>query len=255
VMEVDLVERAREAVKSGASSSAMIEQEHRKHSEHPSGMICSGEQTVILKQLHAHDLAVVESARPGTQLAITANGFEVAGIGDTDGFKRSNDSGFTYTETLGPMNDVYIIGGGHCALALSELMSRMDFYVHIFDDRPQLNTIAKNEFADEITIIGGYGSIGEHIQRGDNVFVVVMTLGYVTDATVIRQLADRDLKYFGVLGSRAKMSALFRELKAEGFSAESLARIRTPIGIPINSHTPDEIAISIAAEIISVKNK
>jgi xanthine dehydrogenase accessory factor len=81
-----------------------------------------------------------------------------------------------------------------------------------------------------------------------------MTLGYESDATVIRKLFDRDFKYFGVLGSRAKMATLWRQLKNEGFYAEKLNRIRTPIGIEINSRTPEEIAVSIAAEIIAVKN-
>ena len=81
-----------------------------------------------------------------------------------------------------------------------------------------------------------------------------MTLGYVSDAVVIRQLADRDFKYFGVLGSRAKMGTLMKELRSEGIEEQRLSRIRTPIGLPINSRTPEEIAISIAAEIIAVKN-
>jgi xanthine dehydrogenase accessory factor len=84
--------------------------------------------------------------------------------------------------------------------------------------------------------------------------VVVMTVGYQTDAAVIRKLIDKDFKYFGVLGSKAKMAALLRELKNDGFAAEKLNRIRTPVGIEINSRTPEEIAVSIAAEIIAVKN-
>jgi xanthine dehydrogenase accessory factor len=86
------------------------------------------------------------------------------------------------------------------------------------------------------------------------VYVVVMTVGFASDEVVIRQMLDKDLKYFGVLGSRAKMAQLMKNLKGEGHSKEKLDRIRTPIGLPINSQTPEEIAISIAAEIISVKN-
>ena len=161
---------------------------------------------------------------------------------------------FRYTEYLGFKNDLYIVGGGHCALALSELMSKMDFHVTLFDDRPELNTIAKNRFAHEINIIDSYERIGDHVTSGENAYVVVMTLGYKTDEQVIRTLLDRDFKYFGVLGSNAKMSTMFRELVKEGLPAEKLERIRTPVGISINSRTPEEIAVSIAAEIISVKN-
>ena len=81
-----------------------------------------------------------------------------------------------------------------------------------------------------------------------------MTLGYRSDEIVIRQLMDKNFRYFGVLGSKAKMATLMKELRAEGFDEVKLTRIHTPIGLPINSHTPEEIAVSIAAEIIAVKN-
>ncbi|MEO7674261.1 MAG: XdhC family protein, partial [Pyrinomonadaceae bacterium] len=145
-------------------------------------------------------------------------------------------------------------GGGHCALALSELMSRMDFHISIFDDRPELNTIEKNRFAHTIEIIDGYEAIGKLIPAGSNIYVVVMTLGYASDEVVIRSLIDKDFKYFGVLGSKAKMAVLLKALENEGSPVQRLARIHSPIGFPINSHSPEEIAVSIAAEIISVKN-
>ena len=81
-----------------------------------------------------------------------------------------------------------------------------------------------------------------------------MTLGYRWDEIVIRKLLDKDFKYFGVLGSKAKMAILLSTLKNEGFPVDKLQNIHTPIGLAINSRTPEEIAISIAAEIIAVKN-
>jgi xanthine dehydrogenase accessory factor len=133
-------------------------------------------------------------------------------------------------------------------------MSKMDFHISLFDDRPELNTIEKNRFAHQIRIVDSYVKIGDEIAAGDRSYVVVMTLGYRSDETVIRSLIDKDFKYFGVLGSNAKMSVMLRKLSKEGLPAEKLDRIRTPIGIPIHSRTPEEIAISIAAEIIAVKN-
>ncbi len=262
VMEVNLVERARQilsAPPADALPSELIEQEHRKNSSHPSGMICSGDQTVISKLLRPNDLDMVEAAINNVDLSLTIGPNEFRVGPPEDGtprlsFEKLSETEFVYSEHLGPKNDLVIIGGGHCALALSELMSRMDFHIRIFDDRPELNTIEKNNFADEITIIDSFEDIAEQVTGGHNAFVVVMTIGYKTDAIVIRNLAERDFKYIGVLGSKAKMATLMRELKADGFDADRLARIHTPIGIPINSHTPEEIAVSIAAEIISVKN-
>jgi xanthine dehydrogenase accessory factor len=172
--------------------------------------------------------------------------------GGTD-FRVTDDS-FLYTETLAFKNNLYILGGGHCALALSELMSKMDFHISIIDDRPELNTIEKNRYAHEIKIVDSYERISDYVSSGQRAYVVVMTLGYKTDGQVVRSLIDVEFKYFGVLGSKAKMATMLAALRKEGIPKEKLDRIRTPIGLPINSRTPEEIAVSIAAEIILVKN-
>jgi xanthine dehydrogenase accessory factor len=267
VMEVKLVEQAREVLLEPGtvltSPAKLIEQEHRKNSDHPSGMICSGRQTVLRRVLSPPDLGSAETAASATgkklamSIVLTEKGLAVEqaepGFPDIS-FHRRSDTEFEYVEKLGSRNELVIIGGGHCALALSELMSRMDFSIRIFDDRPDLNTLEKNEFAEAITIVDSYEEIASHFADGDGTYVVVMTLGYRTDEIVIRRLLGRRFKYFGVLGSKAKMRTLLNELRREGFPQEQLDAIRTPVGIPINSRTPEEIAVSIAAEIISIKN-
>ncbi len=258
VMEMSLVEQAK-ALK---GPSAISEQVHRKNVPDSSGMICSGKQTVIFTALASDDLATVETViahiRSGTTglLSITSDGINVASgnVGTTTFRFERRDNDFVYEELLGERPRLFIVGGGHCSLALSELASKIGFGITIFDDRPDLNTLVKNEFADEITIIESYDMIAKHIQAGPDVYVVVMTLGYASDAVVIRRLIGHDLRYFGVLGSKAKMATLLKELGDEGFDSVRLTKIRTPIGLPINSRTPEEIAISIMAEIILVKN-
>ena len=269
VMEIGLVEQAKWKMENGKwkMKAEVIEQVHRKNFPDSSGMICSGRQTVILFQLCSVHLQAVETIirkfenNQNCRLQIANYKLQILdkppeGGTRNDGFKfqNSGENEFVYEENLGLKNKLFIIGGGHCALALSELMSKMDFYISLFDDREQLNTLAKNEFVHEKRIIESYEKIGEYTQSGDNVYVVVMTLGYKFDEIVIKQLIDNDFKYFGVLGSRAKMKFLLKTLANEGFDKENLARIHTPIGLPINSQTPTEIAVSIAAEIIKVKN-
>jgi xanthine dehydrogenase accessory factor len=265
VMEVELVEQAKVKSKNakGKNTIELIEQVHRKDVPNSSGMICSGKQTVIVKQLFPSDLETVQhiadclKKHDSKIFEISNLRFEILENTKHNAairFTKSNETEYIYRERLGHKHELFIIGGGHCSLALSDLMSRMDFRISIFDDRPSLNTLDKNEFADEITVIEKYDDIASHIPNGDNVYVVVMTLGYAFDAIVIRKLIDHDVKYLGVLGSKAKMATLIKELRNEGFDADKLSRIHTPIGIPINSHTPEEIAISIAAEIISIKN-
>lgn len=267
VMEVALVEQAKFRISNFEFqiSSEVVEKVHRKDSPDSSGMICSGSQTVIFRALGPEDVETVEAvidlfrSTRRCYLMISPQSFEVTNklnerSREGVGFEKSDAADFTYVEKLGPKDDLYIIGGGHCALALSEIMSKMDFYIRIFDDRPGLNTVEKNRFADEITIVDAYDRIADFVADGPQSYVVVMTLGYKSDETVIRRLIGRNFKYFGVLGSKAKMAELLRSLRADAFPADLLAKIHTPIGIPINSHTPEEIAISIAAEIISVRN-
>lgn len=267
VMEVSLVETAKLRIENGEwrIGSEVVEQIHQKNSPQASGMICSGRQTVIFKLLTAENIGAIRSIiealgnRTAAFLTITSSDFNVlpstfSTPSEDFQFDRSLETEFTYREILGPKNFLYIIGGGHCALALSGLMSRLNFQISIFDDRPELNTLEKNRFAYEIKIIDGYEQIGQFIQSNANIYVVVMTLGYASDEIVIRSLLDKDFKYFGVLGSKAKMAVLLKTLENEGFPGDRLSRIHTPIGLPINSHTPEEIAVSIAAQIISVKN-
>lgn len=270
VMELDLVEQSRAllsepgAIATGFTEATLIEQVHQKNSPNRSGMICSGKQTVILKLLTLEDVEtvdrIVDSLRQQKPVAFEISNLKfqiVESVPDESRqyFSKPKDTDFTYIEKLGLKNELIIIGGGHCALALSEIVSKLDFRISIFDDRPELNTIEKNEFADDITIIDKYDKIGDFIPNGDNIYVVVMTLGYKFDGIVIRALFDHTFKYFGVLGSKAKMATLMNELRDEGFDPDRLTRIHTPIGLPINSRTPEEIAVSIAAELIIIKNQ
>jgi len=267
VMEVNLVEQSRAVLSEpGAVATGTIrDQVHRSNVPNSSGMICSGKQTILFKLLAPTNIDTVANAiggidtRDGSLLQITSEGIRIELASSANSnldieFDRRSNADFKYRERLGAKNDLYIIGGGHCALALCELMAKMDFFIHLYDDRPQLNTILHNDFADTITVMDSYERIAEYIGSDRRGYVVVMTLGYKSDAVVIRHLIDRDFKYFGVLGSEAKMATLFRELAAEGISQDRLDTIHTPIGLPINSHSPEEIAVSISAEIIAVKN-
>lgn len=263
VMEVALVETARNQLKVQSPKSKVIEQIHRKNAENASGMICSGKQTVILFELDNSQLQTVEEiifaleTNRSAQLRITHYALRICDFGNERSdfrFSRMNENEFIYEENLGYKNKLFIVGGGHCALALSESMSKMDFYISLFDDREDLNTLTKNDFVHKKKIVESYEKIGDFIESGTNVYVVVMTLGYKFDELVIRSLFDKKFKYFGVLGSKAKMKTLLSSLEKEGFDKEKLKQIRTPVGLPINSHTPEEIAVSIAAEIIAVKN-
>lgn len=241
-----------------SGKSQIVPMVHRKNVANSSGMICSGKQTVIMYLLDHNDLAVIGQLAAATEplgFRISQRGTEIAGAGDSASprFER-NGHEFLYEETIGIRPRLFIVGGGHCALALSELASKLGFAISLFDDREGLNSIEKNSFADEKTIVESYEKLGELIPSDDDAFVVVMTLGFKFDEIVVRALFEKDFRYFGVLGSKAKIKTMFSALEKDGFDRERLNRIHAPVGVKINSRTPEEIAVSIAAELIAVKN-
>lgn len=263
VMEVSLVNEARELFNKDKKGFVKT-QVHQKNSPNSSGLICSGKQTVIFYKLTTDYVKMIRKISTYINnsreryLCVTQDEISLLPKFKNHypfNFERFGETDFVYEESLSfYKNKLSIIGGGHCALALSELMSKMDFHITLFDDRPDLNTFEKNEFVNEKHIIESYENITDHISRDANHYVVVMTLGYKFDEIVIRKLFDREFKYFGVLGSKAKMAVLLKDLEKDGFDKARLDKIYTPIGLKINSRSPEEIAVSIAAEIIAVKN-
>lgn len=232
--------------------------------QNQSGMICSGDQTILLYRVQPDDGTAVQAIV--TCLATNRNGtltigpmgiwFTADQVPEVDYlFHRQAEDDWLYQEKIGYKNQLYIVGGGHCALALSELMSRMDFYIHVFDDRPDVHTMVLNEAAHEKIVINDYSELTQQIPAGRTHYVVIMTVGYRTDDLALRALLNKEFAYLGVLGSKTKISKLMADYKSEGVHEEKLSWIHSPIGLAIHSQTPEEIAVSIAAEIISVKNR
>lgn len=138
------------------------------------------------------------------------------------------------------------------SLALSQLAAHLEVEITVLADRADLPTLAANHFAHHRQRVS-YETLA--LPPGPHHYVVVMTVGYRTDAVVLRRLLGHAHRYLGVLGSATKIAVLRRVLLAEGFSAAALARLHGPIGVPINSRLPEEIAVSVAAELIAVRNR
>ena len=103
--------------------------------------------------------------------------------------------------------------------------------------------------------MNSYAELGSLIESGENVYVVIMTFGYRTDDIALRSLLIKQFKYIGVLGSKKKMEKMFTEYRKDNIDKKMLKNIHSPIGIQVKSQTASEIAVSIAAEIIAIKNK
>lgn len=263
IMEHKFVELAREKLAEVIVESQVKKQFHSKSARHSqSGMICSGEQSIFLYRLNESDQPTV--AKLVTSLLQQQNGtltIRRSGIQFSNEIPEENfyfnmqtEDDWIYIEKSGYKNQLHIIGGGHCSLAFSKIMSGMDFYITLYEDRNELNTFTSNSFVNKKIIVDDYSKLSQLIPSGKNQYVVIMTFGYRTDDIALRALIKHDFKYLGVLGSKSKMEQLFNEWHNDGISTSRLKNINAPIGIQIKSQTPEEIAVSIAAEIILVKN-
>jgi xanthine dehydrogenase accessory factor len=252
VAEHQLVERAREH--GGAPEIFRF-----RHTPSDGGTLCSGEQIFAILSLTPrdieplHDLVdTLREHRPGA-LHLSTGGVRFE-PGETLPH-RFSEGGMTwaYQGPVGLLDTFTIVGGGHVALALSRVISTLPFRVVVIDDRPDLPTMAANQHAHQQMVVD-YHDVAEHVPEGRNSWVVIMTYGHQRDRQVLERLLGRDYAYLGLLGSKAKVRTMFSEMTRDGIPATDLDQVRAPVGLAIGSHTPEEIAISIAAEIVALRN-
>lgn len=264
IMEHKFVEMARARLGEAPGSANVYVQVHDKTTgKNQSGMICSGEQTIFFYQVKQSDAVPIKNLIHSLQekkngsLQLSPRGIRFSNsIPKTNFlFEQKSETDFLLVEKTGYKNILHIIGGGHCALAFSKLMSSMDFYIHLYEERADLNTMEQNHYVHEKYLLESYSDLHTIIEAGENVYVVIMTMGYRTDDAALRALVNKDLRYIGVLGSKTKMEKMYSAYSNEIMVRDFLRKIKTPIGLPIKSQTPEEIAVSIAAEIIAEKNR
>jgi len=253
----------------GAAEHAMVERARRHrgapelvefvHTESGDGTLCNGVQLFCMLPLTGQDarhltriVAALQNHETGT-LGLSPTGLEFdEAEPDAPSFDRDDDD-WSFTHPIGLLDTLTIIGGGHVALALSRVMATLPFRIIVLDNRTDLQTMADNPFAHQMGTVS-YDEIGDHVPEGDRSWVVVMTYGHKHDRRVVENLLAHDVRYLGLLGSATKVKRLFADMEAERADPEALARVRAPIGIPIRSHTPEEIAVSVAGEIIGIRN-
>jgi len=158
-----------------------------------------------------------------------------------------------YIEPIEPSPELYIIGAGHVGLHLARLAHEVGFRVHVVDDREKFANrerfpTAAEVVTDDIPAWIGRTSLPPHA------YVVIVTRGHTNDLEALRALAPRDLRYLGLIGSRAKVARIYDALTADAMPADVLKRVHAPIGLDIGAVTPQEIAVSILAELIAVKH-
>jgi xanthine dehydrogenase accessory factor len=158
-----------------------------------------------------------------------------------------------YIEPIEPSPELYVIGAGHVGFSLANLAHEVGFRVHVVDDREKFANRERFPNAAEIITEDIPAWLGRtHLPQ--HAYVVVVTRGHTNDLDAVRALAPRDLRYLGLIGSRAKVARIYEQLRDEGTRTETLSHIHAPIGLDIGAVTPQEIAVSILAELIAVKH-
>ncbi|MFP4037286.1 MAG: XdhC family aldehyde oxidoreductase maturation factor [Desulfobacteraceae bacterium] len=148
---------------------------------------------------------------------------------------------------------LYIFGGGHVSGEIAPLAARVGFKVAVLDDRPEFVSRDRFPQASELHCRPFHQAMAG-LPVDPTSYLVIVTRGHTHDKTVLEQALSTEAAYIGMIGSRRKIEAIYKRLLEEGFSEEQLARVHAPIGIDIGAETPEEIAISIVAELIKVRS-
>jgi xanthine dehydrogenase accessory factor len=158
-----------------------------------------------------------------------------------------------YIEPIEPSPELLVIGAGHVGFHLARLAHEVGFRVTVVDDREKFANADRFPTAADIVV----DEIPAWIARAaipPHAYAVIVTRGHTNDLEALRALAPRELRYLGLIGSRAKVARIFEALRADRMPEEYLRKVHAPIGLDIGAVTPQEIAVSILAELIAVKH-
>ena len=159
-----------------------------------------------------------------------------------------------YIEPVEPLPQAFLFGAGHISKSLARLCSMLGFSVTVIDDRESFANRERFPDADEI-IAGNYEEIFPKLPVNSTSYLIIVTRGHRDDMRVLRWAATTPAAYVAMVGSRRKVISVVRELVREGMDPELFRRVHAPMGLDIGAVTPEEIAVSVAAEMIAVRRR
>lgn len=235
------------------------------------GMICGGNVTIYYQLLTEQELPVLRKLEEALQRDANAWLYmeireervvslkiveEEAARAEKDLFTnravlRQGET-TVYTEPIARAGSVYVFGGGHVGKALVPVLANIGFRVTLFDNRKEIADPAHFPAADRV-IYGDYNQIYSKITLTNNDYVVILTPGHQGDYMVLEQSLRSNPRYVGCIGSRRKIASTQARLREAGIPEAAIQAVHAPIGLPILAETPEEIAISIAAELIQCR--
>jgi xanthine dehydrogenase accessory factor len=156
-----------------------------------------------------------------------------------------------FVEPLLPPPMLYLFGGGHVSAAVARVASPAGFSIGIIDDREAFANAER--FPGAAEIYTSYEDAFEKIKPNSSSYLVIVTRGHKDDMRVLAWAVKTNARYIGMIGSKRKVISVYKALEKEGYASEMFERVHAPVGIEIGALSPEEIAVSIAAELIAVR--
>ena len=157
---------------------------------------------------------------------------------------------------IGSEAKAIIFGGGHVGLQLAPIVHALGFETVVIDDRAEFANNERFPYADRVLALDTLTrDVFMHEPCDANTFVIILTRGHSFDRDVLEQTLITNARYIGMIGSRPKRDKIYEYLYKKGFTKDDIARVYSPIGVDIGAQTPEEIAVSIAAELIRVRRR
>jgi xanthine dehydrogenase accessory factor len=158
-----------------------------------------------------------------------------------------------FIEPLRPRPTLVVVGGGHVGSATAKLASWLGFHVVVSDDRPEYATTEAVPDADAY-VVGPLAELPDRIAINEDTYLVLTTRGILVDVAGLPALLETPAAYIGVIGSRRRWETAASQLLEMGVSREEIGRVVSPMGLEINAETPEEIAVSILAQIVMLRH-
>jgi Xanthine and CO dehydrogenases maturation factor, XdhC/CoxF family len=158
-------------------------------------------------------------------------------------------------EPICNLGRLFILGAGHVSQKLAELAKKIDFMVTVVDYRAEFANTERFSTTDEIIVPNFFEGCFEELPIDKDSYVVIVTSGHMFDLTCLKQALRTEAYYIGMIGSRRKRNIVYENLKQEGFTIDDFNKVHNPIGLEIGAETPEEISVSIAAELIKVRRE
>ncbi len=156
-----------------------------------------------------------------------------------------------FVEPILPQPLLYIFGGGHVSLSVSRVAHAAGFAIQVIDDRAAYANAERFPMATELYT--SYEDAFRRIKPNASSYLLIVTRGHKDDMRVLAWAVRTDARYIGMIGSKRKVLSVYKALQREGYRAEEFERVHAPVGLDIGALSPEEIAVSIAAELIAVR--